>query len=60
MASLDDILNVAIPIILILIAVGFVWLKLLGPWLGPWLSKMWERLNNTEINVHRKKEIVYE
>ena len=62
MASLDEILNFAVPAILILIVLGFVYTKFLEPMIIPWLKRMWEKTNTPTQeggSSFRKKEIVY-
>jgi len=60
MASLDSILNFAIPAILILVAFGFIYTKFLKPWVVPWVISFWEWIQGKEMpTIHRKKEIVY-
>lgn len=62
MVNFDEILNVGIPILLILIAVGFVYTKFLGPWLVPHLKNLWIWMNGQTLPTlgSNKKEIVYE
>lgn len=63
MASLDSILNWAIPTLLILVAFGFVYTKFLSPYLVPHLVKLWAYMNGEGRQVtvdNRRKEIVYE
>jgi len=58
--SLDSILNIVIPTLLILVVIGFVWTKLLGPWLGPWISNTWDKMIHREVPINMRKEIIYE
>jgi len=62
--TLDQILNVAVPVVIILIVVGFIWIKFLSSWCTPLLVKFWEWLKSGGTSsVHvlsGKKEIVYE
>jgi uncharacterized membrane protein len=58
--QLDAILNFAIPALLIVIALGFVYTKFLKPWVVPYLIKFWEYLNDTQQNTTHVKEISYE
>ena len=60
MATLDSILNFAIPALLILVAFGFVYVKFLDPWVVPLLRKFWDWLNIQSENKKFNKEIVYE
>lgn len=63
MATLDSILNFAIPAILILIAVGFVYTKFIQPWVVPHLIKLWEKIRESGNNPqteNTRREIVYE
>ena len=67
MASIDEVLNFAVPAILLLIAFGFIYTKFLKPWVIPWLKEMWDKLNEPNQNVSRdshsrfsKKEIAYD
>jgi hypothetical protein len=57
----DKILNFAIPALLILVVIAFVWTKMIGAWLGPQLAKFWQWLKGEgEAQQHKRKEIVYE
>jgi len=62
MPTLDSVLNVLIPTILVLILVAFVWLRTpLGAWLGPHLSNLWAWMKGESQAVQqRNKVIVYE
>lgn len=63
MANLDQILNFAIPAILILVVVGFLWTKVLGQFLGPLFVRLWEWMkgNGEKTTQHTgKREIVYD
>jgi hypothetical protein len=44
MPTLDQILNFGIPALLIIITLGFLWVKFIEPWCLPMLSKFWEWL----------------
>ena len=60
MPTLDSILNFAIPTLLILIAIGFVYIKFLSP-LTPQIKKILEWLQgNSQTQEHRMREITYE
>jgi uncharacterized membrane protein len=58
--QLDAILNFAIPALLILIALGFVYTKFIKPWIVPHLIKFWEYLNDSQSHTTHVKEIAYE
>jgi len=64
MASFDETLNFAIPAILILIAIGFIYIKFLQPFVIPMLSRFWEWAKGNAEPVqtigHNKREITYE
>ena len=63
--SLDSILNVLVPTLIVLMAVGFVWVKTpVGDWLGPQFRNFWSWIRgednqpaHTNIN---SRTIVYE
>ena len=61
--NLEDILNFAIPTLLLLIALGFVYVKFLSPWVIPMLSRLWEWAKGTTANrtegEFRRREISY-
>jgi len=62
MTGLDDALNIIIPVILVGVIVGWLWIKL-SPVFGPPLKKLWEGTKNKSENAKNKitrKEIVYE
>lgn len=42
MSGLDDALNIGIPSLLIFISVGFLWVKLIKPYVLPFLANVWE------------------
>ena len=58
MASLDSVLNFAIPALLIAIAIGFIYMKFLEPYLVPLIMKMWN-YQSDKPNEHKQKEIIY-
>jgi hypothetical protein len=58
--NLDEILNFAIPALLLIIAFGFCYTKFIQPWIVPHLIKFWEYLNNTQATNHSVKEVTYE
>jgi hypothetical protein len=62
MANLDQILNIAIPTLLFLIVFGYIYTKLLEPWVVPHLRNLWEWIKGggTAIHMPQKKEIIYE
>lgn len=64
MATLDEILNFGVPALLIIIVLGFLWVKFIEPWVVPMISKLWEKINEKrEERTHEKhygKEIQYE
>jgi len=62
MATLDDILNVGVPAILILVVVGFIWIKFLNPFVIPMIKNMVEYFKGKNIKVPgvNRKEISYE
>lgn len=57
--TIDSILNWAVPILLLLIAFGFVYIKFLQPYVIPLFIKLGENLKGNEKNS-LKKEIIYE
>jgi len=60
MATIDSILNFAIPVLLILIALGFVYTKFLEPWVFPALGKLWEWMRGSNAEPSgAKREISY-
>jgi len=58
MAGIDTALNIAVPTILILIVISFVWSKIIDPLLMPHLKKLWEYMNEAGETKHTK-EIIY-
>ena len=62
MATIAEVLNVAIPLLLLAIAMGFIWTKFIDPWVMPMMKKFWEWLTiqNTPSNQPKGKEINYE
>lgn len=65
-STLDSILNFAVPTLIILVVIGFVWIKTpLGAWLGPIFSGWWDSIRNREhsgggFGVEMQKVITYE
>jgi len=58
MATLDSFLNFAVPALIILVVVGFVWVKTpLGAWLGPIFSSWWEGLRGGGGSHHSGGEM---
>ena len=59
--NLDEALNVGIPILLILITLGFVYTKFLEPWVTPHILKLWNKMKEktSEELPQRGQEIVY-
>ena len=61
MSAFDDILNVGIPILLVIIVLGFLWVKMIRPWVVPIILSMWERFSNRpQTETKYGKDIVYE
>lgn len=61
MASFDQTLNVGIPLLLLAVAVGFVYTKFLNPFLLPLLKKLWDSVKGKkEDNQISVREITYE
>ena len=66
-SSIDQALNFGIPAILILVVLGFVWTKMLEPWVMPMLVKLWgwakdqmTKDKGEDGTVTRGRDIVYE
>lgn len=63
MSGIDDTLNWAIPALLIIIALGFVYTKLINPYVTPLLINFWNWAKGSterqELGQHRR-EIIYE
>lgn len=52
MATFDSVLNFLVPTLIILVVIGFIWVKTpLGAWLGPILSNWWESIRSGGSNV---------
>lgn len=63
MGTFDEILNVAIPFILIAVAVGFFWTKIFEPMLLPMFKKMYNYFQSKSqgsTSSPNLKEISYE
>ena len=64
MATLDEILNIGIPFLLIAIVLGWLYVKLFSPYVIPMLKNLYEWMNgrseNNTSNAPVKKEIIYE
>jgi len=56
----DSVLNIVMPAILILIVVGFIWMKFFNVYAMPMLHRMWEKLTDDDEDKGSKKEITYE
>lgn len=57
----EEVMNIGIPALLIIIVLGFLWIKFLEPWVFPMLSKLWLWISGaakTE-DVPIRKEISY-
>jgi len=60
MGTLDSILNVAVPVVLLLIVIGFLWVKLLSPFVVPMISKLIGNIKDKKQSISTKKEISFE
>lgn len=60
MVSFNEVLNFAIPALLVIVAFGFVYVKFLEPYVVPLFIKLWEWLKGRETSTSTKKEILYE
>ena len=64
MANLDEILNFAIPALLIIVVCAFIYTKFLKPWLLPHLVNLWEWITKPRerggSDNPGKKEIIFE
>lgn len=63
MATLDEILNFGIPALLVIIVLGFLWVKFIEPWVIPMISRLWEKVNEKKEESEQKKytkDILYE
>lgn len=61
MGAFDDVLNIGIPALLIIITLGFLWVKFIEPWVLPMLARMWGKITESTDNPSpRGKEIVYD
>lgn len=59
--DIDTILNWAIPALLILIVAGWLYTKLLLPWVVPHIVNAWNRMRDKQEEAQSTgKEIVYE
>ena len=58
----DQVLNYGIPILLIVVVLGFLWTKFLKVYVAPFLGDMWDKLKGSNIKNPLKttKEISYE
>lgn len=41
-SGIDDALNFGVPVLLLIIAAGFIYIKFIGPWVIPMFSRFWE------------------
>lgn len=62
MATLDQILNIGVPALLIIIIIGFIWIKFLNPFVVPMFSRLVEYFRGKSIKLpgSNRKEISYE
>lgn len=63
MATLDEILNIGVPALLILIILGFLYVKILEPYVVPMFAKLWARITEKreeKETIRYGKEIIYE
>ena len=61
MSALDDILNVGVPILLIVIVLGFLWVKFIEPWVVPMVARLWEKMKGDGTQQTKYgKDIIYE
>ena len=63
MVTLDSALNFIIPALLVIIAVGFVYVKMINPWIVPHLIKLygWIQNDNPDVlNQPIRREITYD
>lgn len=61
MGTLDEVLNIGIPILLIVIVLGFLWVKFIEPWVVPMVVRLWEKMKGDPNQQQRYgKDIVYE
>jgi len=60
--TLDQIMNIVIPALLIIVVIGFVWTKFIEPWVLPMLIKLWDKMKGDPDKEHitHIKEITYE
>lgn len=61
MGTFDDVLNIGIPALLIIIVVGFLWVKFIEPWVVPMFARLWEKMKGDGTQQTKYgKDIVYE
>jgi hypothetical protein len=53
-STLDSALNVIIPLLIVVVVIGFIWVKFLEPYFGKYLKR-----NEGESFSNGPKEIVY-
>jgi len=62
--NLDEAVNIIMPILLLLIALGFIWIKTpVGTWLGPHFKDFWNWIRGESENAtvsEQSRSIVYE
>ena len=59
MATLDSILNVVIPLLIIGVVCVFIWTKLLEPLLRPLIEKYSQRKERAESSPTYTREIIF-
>ena len=57
--TLDSILNVLMPVIIIGTVFGFVWIKFMEPYFKPMLIKLWDSITGANM-IRRQKTIEYD
>lgn len=67
MATFDSVMNVLVPTLIILVVIGFLWIKTpLGAFLGPRLAQLWAwirgegRESATSAFIETQRIIAYE
>lgn len=60
--TFDSIMGWAIPALLIIVAIGFVYVKFIKPWFIPLIKDAWDWINgNTSAdNHHAEKQVTYD
>jgi len=61
MTTIDSVLNYGIPILLIIIVLGFIWIKFIQPYVLPMLQNLFEWMKGKNENKQTKysREIIY-